>query len=359
MGHRFSYVRYLLDHAPGNDYVLLTSVGARSTTEFREQLAARELETLELLVDRTPDGDVLAEAVAALCADRRFDHVVLLDADHPLKTWWRAGRRAFSRLDASPTVSFLLTRYPQRLSPAEPTALLRRMAMATLVAMARLNGTLVRAVALAARGSTRRGLIVHRAPDPAECRATATDRARLREEHGVPGARLVVGIFGVISMDKNLDVVAEALRTLDGDLLLAGTLYDDAAAWLESCPADVRARVLTRDGYLSERQFDELIALSDVVAVTMSYDRPSAIMGKALAAGVPVVSAGSPLRARELRLTGAGRAAELDPRGIADAISALVSGAPIDQRAVAGASPRVLVEALLGTDPGPPAARDA
>ena len=94
----------------------------------------------------------------------------------------------------------------------------------------------------------------------------------------------------------------------------------EVTAWIESLPPEERNRVLTFNGFLDNTLLDKLVAAVDVAPIALTNNGPSGIMGKALAAGVPVVSAGSSVRARELVATDGGELAELDPESLAAAI---------------------------------------
>ena len=74
-----------------------------------------------------------------------------------------------------------------------------------------------------------------------------------------------------------------------------------------------------RDGFLSNEVLDKLVASADVVPLAMTLNGPSGIMGKAVAAGVPVVTAGSEVRAREVKALDAG-ACRLNAESIGQAI---------------------------------------
>jgi hypothetical protein len=94
-----------------------------------------------------------------------------------------------------------------------------------------------------------------------------------------------------------------------------------------------------------------------VVAIPLTNNGPSGIMGKALAAGVPVVSAGSKVRARELRATAGGLSAPLTVDGIAAALRTLLIDAPIT---VGGGSvPPATAEAFAAAVLGMPAGAGA
>jgi glycosyltransferase involved in cell wall biosynthesis len=154
---------------------------------------------------------------------------------------------------------------------------------------------------------------VKRTRDPATCLAHSRDRSRLRREHALALDRRLVGIFGVISTRKHPGLVLAAVLAVgdDVDLLLAGSIKPDVAHWLDGVPDDQRRRIVVRAGYLPNEELDQLVACVDVTALAMTNNGPSGIMGKAWAAGVPVVSAGSVVRARELAATDNGEATGL------------------------------------------------
>jgi hypothetical protein len=84
--------------------------------------------------------------------------------------------------------------------------------------------------------------------------------------------------------------------------------------------------LIVRDEYLSNEKLDSYVAASDIVSIAQDNNGPSGIMGKALAAGVPVLTAGSLVRERELIAAGpwAGRATELTAQATADGLRALI-----------------------------------
>ena len=140
-----------------------------------------------------------------------------------------------------------------------------------------------------------KGWLVKRARDPEICGSHSRDRAALRAELGLPLDRRLVGIFGLISERKNAKLVFEALQAgdIDADLLLAGVIEPEVQAWIDALPAEEKARIHTFPGFLDNTLLDKLIAAVDVAPIALTNNGPSGIMGKALAAEVPVVSAGS------------------------------------------------------------------
>ena len=350
-GHRFSYVRYLIDHGSLEHVTLLTSVGATDRPEFQFELGGEELAVIERFSGIQPAGREIVEAIAEVCRVESVDQVVVMDADHPLKTWWWHALRAFRRLPNRPRISFLYTRYPLRFPLREPAIVVRGTGMALLTVLALATRTLSHAVALTSRDDRKPGRLIQRVADPAVCGAHARHRDRLRAEHGLPANRSLVGVFGRVGPDKNVPLVAAAAWSIgpEVDLVLAGPMSAEVAAWMDGLDDEHLRRVIVREGFLEQQVMDELLASCDVIAVAMDYDRPSAVMGKALAACVPVLSAGSRVRARELTVTGGGIASALDRDSIADAISTLLDRGPADDSGLAEqvASPRTLALALL------------
>jgi hypothetical protein len=334
-GHRFQAVANVALRAQrdGDAVVLLTSSGAVTSDAFKVYLAGVQLEAVEVYHEPYPPTASMLEAIAERCRVDDVRTVVVMDADQTLKHWWRLAPRAFRGLAKRPEVVFFYTRYPARVPLTDPVQVKLRVTKALLTLVTRATRTLHRAAGFAGRDDMHKGWLVKRARDPEICGSHSRDRAALRAELGLPLDRKLVGIFGLISERKNARLVFEALQegNLDADLLLAGVIEPEVKAWIEALPADERARVLTFDGFLDNTLLDKLIAAVDVAPIALTNNGPSGIMGKALAADVPVVSAGSRVRARELRATDGGELAELEPASLAAAIQRVFdrpAGAP-------------------------------
>jgi glycosyltransferase involved in cell wall biosynthesis len=326
-GHRFQYVRHLVQYEP--DSVVLTSVGATSTPEFASYLGDVPVEVLERYSQPEPPTAEMVAVVATLARERPVDTVVVMDADQSLKRWWLEAPRAFRRLPSKPRVIFLLTRYPARVTAGDRLGWLHRVSKASLSELAQTRGVLARTVSLAGRDDPSPGRLVHRVPDPAICEASAADRPALREKLELPADDVLVGILGAISDRKNVPMVASAVASVGGNvrLLLAGQLEPDVATWLVRQPESVRSRLIVRGEYLTNEKLDSYVAACDIVSIAQDNNGPSGIMGKALAAGVPVLTAGSVVRARELAAAGpgTGRSTELTAAATADGIRALIA----------------------------------
>jgi FkbM family methyltransferase len=322
-GHRFESVAHVAalasEHGPT---VLLTMTGATDREEFRVHLAEHEITTEHVFTGPAPSAREMAARVADACRRHDTATVAIMDGDKALKTWWLHGARELRGLPRRPRVVYFLTHYPARLEITDLPHWRLRIAKGTLVALAMATGAIDRASGFAGRDEMHRGWLVKRARDPAICRAHSRDRAALRAELGLPADRRLVGIFGGVNVRKNPPLVLDAVlgSGLPADLLMAGPVDEDTREWLQGLAPEVRARVILAEGFHPNEMLDRYIAASDVVALLMRLEGPSGIQGKALAAGVPVVTAGSRTRERELKATGGGVSTQWDAASIAHGI---------------------------------------
>ncbi len=368
VGHRFQAVANVARVAARTDDIrILTSQGATDEPAFGEYVGpltapgglpeGRALEVEQPFGERIPPTKEVVAAIVAACRRTDVATVVLMDADTTLKRWWRDAPRPLRSLPRRPRVVFMLTRYPATLRPTDVAGWRLRVPKATLALAAKATGSLDRVAGFAGRDDLRSGWLVKRTRDPDICTAHSADRAALREKHGLPADRRIAGIFGVVNPRKNAPLIWDALQRarLDCDLLLAGPLADEVAAWAAAVEPTDRGRVLVRDGFLANDELDQLVAAVDVVPIALTNNGPSGIMGKALAADVPVVTAGSTVRARELAATDAGEAAELDADSIGAAIARVFSYPPdrVRRNTVPPATVEEFAENLLGVPTTP------
>jgi len=355
-GHRFQAVANVarVAMAAGSPVILLTSTIGRDDVAFGVLLADLQL-TVEARFDaiypRTAD---MVRAVRDLCEDHDVDRVIVMDADQSLKRWWYVAPRAFRGLEPRPKVTFMVTRYPARLGILDRTGWRLRIPKATLALLAMATGSLHRVVGFAGRDDLSRGWVVRRVRDPEICLAHSRDRARIRSELGLPADRKLVGLFGVIQPRKNAPLILAALKSadLDADLLLGGELSPEVRAWVCGLPEEDRRRVIVRDAFLTDLELDQLVAAVDVAPIALTNNGPSGIMGKAIAAGVPVVTAGSRVRAREVVALDVGQAVDLDAVSLGIGIrDALARGTGTERAsAIPLATPEEFARALLGMD---------
>ncbi|MGH3475105.1 MAG: hypothetical protein ACRDOT_09365 [Aeromicrobium sp.] len=356
VGHRFQAVANVAAVAARTtDVVLLTSTIGAGHDAFGVFLAGLDLEVEPRFDAIHPPTRDMARAVADLCRTHDVETVVVMDADQSLKRWWYVARQEFRGLARRPRVMFMLTRYPAKLGLTDWFGWKLRIAKGGLVLAARATGTLHHVAGFAGRDDVSRGWLVKRARDPEICIAHSRDRVRLREELGLPHDRTIAGVFGVIEERRNAPMILDALERagLDADLLLAGGIQPEVWDWINGLPDDRRRRVIVRDGFLPNDEMDKLVAAVDVAPIILTNNGPSGIMGKAHAAGVPVVTAGSEVRAREIRATDGGEAADLDAASIGAAIKRVLERDPDEPRrnTVPPATAEAFAEVLLGVDP--------
>lgn len=355
-GHRFQAVANVAEVAARTgEVVLLTSSGATADEAFDVFLADTPLTAIERFDEIYPPTREMAAAVAEQCRTRAVATVVVMDADQSLKRWFYVARREFHGLPRRPRVVFMLTRYPAKLRLVDRVGWKLRISKSVLALAAMATGTLHRVAGFAGRDDMTPGWLVKRARDPEICTAHSRDRLALRTELGLPEDRTIFGVFGVLTERKNAPLVLDALDAagIDADLLLAGKVAPEVWSWLDGLPEEKRSRVIVRDGFLSEDLLDKLVAAVDAAPIALTNNGPSGIMGKALAAGVPVVSAGSEVRARELRATDGGEAAELTPESIGAALGRVLARDPSSARrnTVPPATAEAFASTILGIDP--------
>lgn len=334
-----------------SDVLVLTSRGSVDSPAFQEYIAHLDLRVEERFTTALPQTREIAREVAAVCRAEEIDKVVLMDADQALKRWWYLAPLAFGTR-RRPRVMFMLTRYPAKLKLTDWAGWKIRLPKALLALIAMASGSLHHVAGFAGRDDMSRGWIVKRARDPEVCSAHARDRTVLRMELGLPADRPLVGIFGGVNERKNAPLIWEGMSrcAVDADLLLAGGLTPGVAAWVDDAVApSAHGRILVRDAFLDNEVLDKMVAAVDVVPLAMTLNGPSGIQGKALAAGVPVVTAGSEVRARELVATDGGEAAELDADSIGAAITRVLARDPDEPRRnnVPPATPEEFGETIL------------
>ncbi len=356
-GHRFQAVAHVAAVAGRNgDVLLLTSVGATETSAYAIFVAGLGFEVIERFEEIYPPTYEMVAAVVDVCRVREVETVLVMDADQTLKRWWRLAPQALRALprERRPRVAFMITRYPTRVRPTDWTGWKMRAAKATLTMLAMATGSLHHAAGFAGRDDASRGWVIKRARDPDVCSAHSRDRLAIRDELALPRERTLVGIYGVITTGKSPALVWEALQSkgIDADLLLAGSLTPEVAAWVEAVEPTAHGRVIVREGFLPDDVLDKLVATADVVPLAMTHNGPSGIMGKALAAGVPVVTAGSKVRAKELLATNAGELADLTAESLGAAVErVLARDRDVTRRStIAPATPEEFARTLLGVD---------
>jgi hypothetical protein len=355
-GHRFQLAAEVARAAHrSGDVILLTSIGAQATEAFRSHLQGAPVKVIERFDAIYPPTAEVAREVAQLCRESGVTTVVVMDADKSLKRWWYVAAKTFRGLPRRPRVVFMLTRYPTRVELFDRRFWFLRLSKGLLVLLAHATRTLSRAGCFAGRDDLSDGWIVKRLRDAAVCAAHSRDRAALRAQLGLPAGRPIVGIVGLIDARKVVPLVYEATLASadDAELLIAGVVDAEVRQWLDTAPPGYLDRLIVRDKHLANDELDQLVAACDVISVVQPYKGPSGIMGKALVAEVPVVTAGSAVRAREAKVTGGGLAAELTADSVAAALRRLYEQGNAGIRAdrLPPATFEAFAERLLGVGP--------
>ncbi|MDT4940818.1 MAG: hypothetical protein QOJ34_907, partial [Pseudonocardiales bacterium] len=357
LGHRFQAVAEVAEVARrSGDVVLLTSKGAGESEWFASFLQNAPITVVERYDSIYPPTREMARGIAEVARGRSASTAVVMDADESLKRWWYAAWLEFRGLPNKPRVVFMLTRYIARLELLDLAGWQLKISKAVLALLAMATGTLHRAAGFAGRDDFATGWVVKRLRDPAVNTAHARDRAELRRKLDLPQDRRIVGIIGAIDARKSVPLLYEATVASgpDADLLVAGSMTDDVAEWVDArTPAEL-ARLVLRRGHLTNDELDQLVAACDVISVVQLNKGPSGIMGKALTAGVPVVTAGSKVRAHELSVTKAGLATDMTAGSVAAALRRLYEWAPgrVNTDALPPATTEAFAETLLGVQPG-------
>ena len=327
-GHRLQWVGWIakVAHDRGDELVLLTSKGVGESEQYATFLADLPFEVIEVFTENEPPPREIGEAILAVHRANPIHTYVISDADNLVKRWWLDAPAGLRKGKGHPRGILAMVRYPPRFPWTDPPLLKNRLAKTTLCLAARARGAADRVLFLVGRDDTRAGGLLKRVRDPAVCSAHSRDRAALRARFDLPADRRLVGVLGSVSMRKNVPLVLEAAMQAgaDVDLLLAGSVWDDVLEWLETLTPEQAARVHRRIGFLSDEELDAYVAASDVVACAHSNPGPSGIMGKALAAGVPVLSSGSRVRRKEATALAFGIHTDLEAAPMAAGIRQLL-----------------------------------
>lgn len=142
-----------------------------------------------------------------------------------------------------------------------------------------------------------------------------------------PG-EVVIGVFGVITRRKNVDLVARAAAAVpEARLVIAGRLSTEVRRSLADDPQVeqllLEQRLTVLDRTLSPGEFGSALAAVDVVAVLHDNDAPSGVLGEACLRRTPVLVPSGGWLARVVTATGVGIVTPLNVPAVADAIRQL------------------------------------
>jgi hypothetical protein len=280
-GHRLDYAGIVARAAlqRGHRVVVALPAGAEASPEALMSVPAGV--DLAML----PGGRATAAAVALTAAREGATRTFVLSADDLMGAIAARGWRGPGEL------SLLVMRPRSQRTGATARAI--TVVKTLLRTAARARGVRVRvlesAVAPRSHGRAVR--------DPVRFTATEEDVAAFRAAAELDSEHCWVAVVGVIASRKHVPLVASALTGLPyTGLLLAGRVeaseraaVDRAVARLERAGHPVRRL----DRLLSNAEFDAAIAAADVVVVAHGNEGASGVLGKAAAAGTPLVLAGA------------------------------------------------------------------
>ena len=347
-GHRFNYVRILLaacDRRGAPVTVLTTAEGREEFVAKNEGGPAPYWEILEPGSDRLR---ALAETSRRLGASL----VVVPDGDHLAFDLARRGRwhgrgelrilvmREFAQPGARPAL-------------ARPKTLLRKSLFRFVDALPGVR-LFILGSALLVEGDAggRRGAFA-RVPDPIEFEPSERVRQALRAEAGLEPATYWFAIAGWLDERKNIPLVLAALRSASDlvdrpvGLLLAGRQNESVRTAVAGHARAEHVALAQLDRHLTSTELDSAISLADCLVLAHSNEGPSGILGKAAAAGKPVLAAGArTLRTDCATMGHAENWVELEPQALAGAMARLVITPSSGQVQVAG--PETFAATLLG-----------
>ena len=164
-------------------------------------------------------------------------------------------------------------------------------------------------------------------------------RAELRARLGIE--RVTILYAGRLDPEKGVDLLLDAMRDVDADLVLAGGVGSQAAGLRAGAPAN--ARFLER---LDRDALPEWYAAADIFVLPSRSDQWGMVLNEAAAAGLPIVATEAAGASHDLIEDGVSgfRVPTGDREALAGALNRLVGDAPF--RASAGARSRELAGAF-------------
>lgn len=343
-GHRMVYFAAVAEHllARGVPVALATSRAGLDSTDLALRLPGADGRIGHIDIGPPSPGPGLVGRTVRVVAELQARHpdreILVTEGDKFLP----AALASRAVLDWH-RLRILVMRAPRltREAPRRPRLLVQDAVKAASMALARRRGADVRVLeqATPVRPEYHRGAW-RSVPDPVDVAAGAPLPPELTELGAIttptsprhpdsPGdaATRWIGVLGHVSPRKNLDLVLEAARLAGRSygVLVAGRVepgeWERCAEALERFVA-AGNRLLVLDRLLTDAELDACVARVDALVLAHSSEGPSGMLGKAVALGTPVVTAGAQsLRAETARLHG-GSWAQLRAPDIAAAILA-------------------------------------
>ena len=132
-----------------------------------------------------------------------------------------------------------------------------------------------------------------------ELPAPGSSGDEIRARHGIPSNARVVLFFGSVRSNKGLDILIDALGQVADDrlwLVVAGQSAGRSEASVESYGSkldpDMRKRTVWITQFIPDHEIPEIFAMSDVLVLPYrsSFASQSAVLGMAIAVGIPVIA---------------------------------------------------------------------
>ena len=328
-GHRFQWVSHVVRalQKEGSEVLLLTSTGAPATPAYQTFLGDLPVPTVERFDEIYPPAREVAAALREVHRERPISRYVIMDSDQFVKRWWR--RRA----EGAPLLRRRAVRHPADdplppEHPAEPAAPVPPGG----------QGLLHRPVHAHGRGPAH-GLRGRPRPVPAGVALPAP----ARPGHLRPRMRASAPSCGNGSDCRSTatswpswarSTPASASRSWGRPPSWPGptsTCSSPAGSPTTCGPGSTafpqRCGAASTIGTPSSRMRSSTPTPRPATSSPWCSSRPgpSGIMGKAQMAGVPVLSAGSKVRAREAAVLGSGIHTELDAASIAHGLRDLLA----------------------------------
>ena len=325
-GHHFYYVKLLAEEVLSKSHpvnlFLFTTSASMDSSEFTIHLANIKKLTiiclpLEELSLRRLSGNTLLENAT---------WITFPDSDRLLT------QIAIGHWQISSPTTFLVMRPDGERRRVWGLGLMIGIAKKSLIALNNLR-TNVHVFALKSPLS-RRKLPLPWVSDPITLTDTQQKIAEYRKVLNSKPPTHWVGVFGYITLRKNLDLIVDAIADDQSlGLFVAGSIDQDVMEIVEHQLQRLQddERLINIAGPLDDNALDSAIASVDVVVAAHSNDGPSGIVSKAAALGKPVALAGAKsLRLDARNLGKQARWTKLNSKAIYQSVKSLIESDPVD-----------------------------
>lgn len=291
-GHRLHYVRLIVERAIEleREFSVALRPGVEDTDEFKAHLSDVNLGTIL----RTSSNTI--SELLSLARQSSAELIVVPDGDE-IAIRLGAGARWASDAQLSLLVMRPTAQGHRRTLFNPARRIVRRALLAAASARPRVRVTTLRSSWIA---PSRLGRTVG---DPISITVAPPDRSAIRSKRGLDPDRFWFTVLGAVTERKNADIVAQALLAQPSravGLVVAGKIQPSVLARLQDLLpqfSEMGVGLVIVNRVLTDGELDEYVVASDCLVLAHSNEGPSALFGKALIAGAPVLAAG----ARSLR----------------------------------------------------------